>query len=341
MNLFYRGAVVVVARGSILIHTIPLGSFLQESVVSEVNQLGEVKTAVPMLFVIGPSRYLGQLLPSNITIGMPAGRWSTLVGSLMLMPGGRWPSASKKEVVIGVSLSNEHSLKVDSKIRINNHELRVVGILNAPLGVWLDRTIILSLETAQEVYDYKMLISMLVVEPQEGVTERELAERLEEKIRGITAITADERDEIVQPIFNGVEVWNLGIRSVIFFMSMMLVMLVAVINVSERRMELATLNAMGAPKTFILRLVVVETGMIGFLGGVLGILLGTVAALLIMNFYTGIPVSQFLTDLFQIVPPAMMIEILASTVTLSCIAGTIPTILSARRSVTELLRAEY
>jgi putative ABC transport system permease protein len=342
MNLLYSGDIIVIARGSIFVQAVPIGGSLQENTVDKVKYVEGVKAAVPMLCVIGLSTYkysLAQLVPLNVTVGMPLGNWSFLVGTTPLRPGGSWPStdSSQEEVVIGTYLAQRYSLIVNSTIRTKNHELRVAGILDTPSAM-LTRTIIMPLEVAQEIHGYSMLINMIVVEPQEGITEKELVDRIEEEIGGVKALTDDERNEIIEPILRDVEAWNLGIRSVLFSISMLIVMIVATTNVSERKIEFATLDAIGAPKSCILRMVIIETGLIGLFGCVGGILLGVVAAVLMISFYASVPVSFVLPDLFVIVTPTMMLGTLLSVVVLSCIAGVIPAMVAARVSKTEALR---
>jgi len=77
------------------------------------------------------------------------------------------------------------------------------------------------------------------------------------------------------------------------------------------------------------------------LGGLAGILLGSIAAILIASFYTNIPLSMFFFDLFNIVSPLFMMKILASTVAISCIAGVVPAIAASRMNISEVLRSEY
>ena len=344
MNLFYSGDVVVISKGSFFIQAFPIGGSLLESTVDKVRQVEGVKTAVPMLFVIGAytSEGIIQPVPANISVGIPTGNWSVLVGSAPLKSGGRWPSAnsSEKEVVIGGYLAWSYNLTVNSKIRIKGHDLRVVGILDKS-SVLLTRIIIMPLKVAQDVYKYPMRVSMIVAEPWENVTEEELKDRIEEEISGVIALTGDERNEIVEPMFRDIESWNLGIRIVIFLISMVLVMTVATMNISERRKELATLDAIGAPKSSIIRMIVTETGLIGLFGGIVGTLLGAVASLFLASFYASVPVSFMFPSLFVIVSPTMMLEILASTVALSCVAGIIPAVATVRKNIAEVLRSEY
>jgi putative ABC transport system permease protein len=343
MNMFFSGDVVVVPRGAFVIYGFPIAGIFLEDVADEVRTVNGVETAVPLLFIIASnSEGSFSLVPTNVSIGVSAGEWEVLVGSTPLKPGGSWPSAnsSDKEVVVGNSLSDQYDLTVGSKIEIKNYELRVVGILEAQSAL-LTRAIIMPLKLAQEVYGYNMLINMVVVEPKEGVPEEEIANRIELEIGSTKALTSDERNEIIEPLLSDVETWNLGIRSVLFFLSMILVTMVAMINVSERRRDFATLDAIGAPKSSIFRMVITETALIGLFGGLAGILFGSVAAVYLTSVYTTIPVSVIFPGLFYVVSPTMMIEILASTVAVSCVAGIIPAITATRMTVAEVLRSEY
>jgi putative ABC transport system permease protein len=344
LNVFYRGKVVVVARGSLFIQAIPIGSSLLEDTVNEVKRVDGVKAAVPMLVVIGSSTGEGiaGFVPINVSIGIPTGNWSILVENTPLKPGGRWPSASSSEgeVVVGGYLAAINNLTVNSEIMVKGHDMRVVGILDTP-SVFLDRVIIMPLDVAQNVYGYDMRINMMVVEPWEGVTEEELGHRIEAEVQSVKALTSKERNEIVEPVLNDLEMWNIGISVVLFSISMVLVMTVAAMNISERRRELATLDAIGAQKSIIIRIVVTETALIGLFGGVAGILLGSLAALLLSSFYANVPLQILFPGLFVIVTPTLMLEILIFTVTSSCIAGIIPAITTARKSIVEVLRSEY
>ena len=348
MNIFFRGDVVVVAEGAMVIQAFPvIGGNIPESVVEKVQQVNGVKTAVPMLVRFGYQiEAVIQLARSNVSIGIPSGNWSVLVGHTPLKPGGNWPSADpdKKEVVVGPSLAKQYDLAVDSKVKVENTNLTVAGILDSRSAL-LSRSIILPLELARRLYYPDPRVSwmgnMVVVELEEEGTEKEVADRIEAEILGVEALTTDERNEIIEPLLHDIETWNLGLSSVLYLLSMILVTMVAMMNVSERRRDFATLDAIGAPKSAIFRMVITESTLIGLLGGLAGIVLGSIAAMLIASIYTNIPLSMFFFDLFNIVSPLLMIKILASTVAVSCIAGVIPAIAASRMNISEVLRSEY
>lgn len=132
-----------------------------------------------------------------------------------------------------------------------------------------------------------------------------------------------------------------GIESVVFAMSLILVMTVTLMSVSERRRDFATLDAIGAPLSYVFHAVLLETALIGVLGGVLGIIFGSAASLVLASFYTNIPLHLFFPSLFEIVPPLYMLQIFATIVAVCCLGGLIPAINAIKMRVAETLRAEY
>ena len=346
MNMFFSGDLVVVAEGAMVIQAFPVvGGNLPESVVERVQQVSGVKTAVPMLVRFGfQVEAVIQLAPTNVSIGIPPGNWSVLVGNTPLKPGGDWPSPypDEKEVVIGSSLAKQYGLTVGSNVKIENSNLTVAGVLDTRSAL-LSRALVLPLELAQRLYyRHTMWIgNMVVAQLEEHVTEKEVADRIKAEILGVEALATDERNEIVEPLLQDIETWNLGISSVLYLLSMVLVITVAMMNVSERRRDFATLDAIGAPKGAIFRMVLTETTLIGLLGGLSGIVLGSIAAILIAGIYTNIPLSMFFLELFHLVSPLFMIKILASTVAVSCVAGIIPAIAASKMNIPEVLRSEY
>jgi len=343
MHTYFNGKIVIVPKGTIVIEGFPIGrSNLPESIADQVEQEVEgVENAVPMLFIYNLEGSL-EALPTNFTIGIPYGNWSVLVGPTPLKPGGHWPSAdsSENEVIVGSSISDQYDLNAGSKIKIEEHDLAVAGVLDTSSAL-LSRSIIISLEPIQKIYGYNMLVNLIVVKPMKEVGEEELAHRIEEEIQNVKALTDEERTELARPLISNIETWTLGIRTVLFALSMIFVTTVAMMNISERRRDFATLDAIGAPKSFVFKMVITETGLMGLFGGIAGILTGSVAAILIASFYTGIPISLFFPSIFDITPPFLMLEILISTVTVSCIAGVIPSIAANRMRIAEVLRAEY
>ncbi len=345
MNIFFSEQIVVVAEGSLVVQAFPVvGGHIPENVIDRVTQVEGVKTAVPMVVRFGYQvESVIQLVPTNVSIGVPPGNWSTLVGETPLKPGGQWPTSmlDKNEVVVGPSLARQLNIALGSKITMGKRNLTVTGILDTRSAI-LSRAIILPIQLAQHLfYGHTMWINMIIIELEATEAREGVAKRIEEEILGLKALTAQERNEIIEPLLSDIDTWTIGLSSVLYLLSMVLVMMVAMINISERRRDFATLDAIGTPKRTMFRMVVTETAFIGLIGSLTGIFLGSIAAIFIVSVYTEIPLALFFTDLLNFVPPLFMVTILISTVIVSAIAGIISAIATLRMNVAEMLRAEY
>jgi putative ABC transport system permease protein len=271
-----------------------------------------------------------------------------LVGGTPLEPGGNWPS-ERDEVVLGQSIAAQYGLKVGSTLPVEDmnktmHVLTVSGILDSRSALLL-RGIIIPLELARRLHyenpDVTWKGNMVVVAFESGLKEEEIAERIRAETRGIEALTTDLRNEIVEPLLSDIETWNAGITSVLYSLSMVLITLVAMINISERRRDFATLDAIGAPKRTVLRMVVTEILFIGLIGSIIGIVVGSFSAVLFASQYTNVPLSLFLSNIFEIATPWLIVRVLVSTVAVASLAGLVPALAATRINIAEGLRSEY
>ena len=247
MNVFFHGEVIVVARGVLVIQGFPIGGVVPQSIVDDLEMDG-VEKVVPMLFSFEfrPSE-ASSVLPVNATIGLPVEEWPMIIGSSTLKSGGRLPlENSTKEVIVGCSLADQYGILTDSKVNLKGQELTVCGIIESPSAL-LGRSIIMSLELAQDICNYPMQINMAVVKPKSSITQEELASRIEGEISYVMALTENERNELTKPVLEAVENWNMAIQAILLLLSMILVAIVGMMSVSERRRDFATLDAIGAP----------------------------------------------------------------------------------------------
>ena len=345
MNIFFSGKIVAVPEGAMVVQGFPVvGGNIPENIVEEIRRVDGVSTVIPMLVRFGYKiETVVQLAPSNITIGIPYGNWSTLVGGIPLEPGGKWPSA-RDEAVLGQSIARQYHLKAGATFRVKDVNLTVSGILDSRSALLL-RGIIVPLEMARELYypdaNVDWIGNMVVITFNQGLTEEEVAEHIRTEISGIEPLTTELRNEIVEPLLRDIEAWNVGITSVLYALSMVLITLVALINVSERRRDFATLDAIGAPRRTVFRIIVTEIMTIGVIGYVIGMVVGSFFAIAFASLYTDIPLSLFLTNISEIVSPQLILKVLVSTVTVASIAGMVPAVVASRINIAEELRSEY
>jgi ABC-type lipoprotein release transport system permease subunit len=345
MNVLFSGQIMVVSKDTIVIQAIPItrGSF-PESLADEIKgNIKEVDEAVPVLFITGISfEGIIQPVPPNFSIGIPVEEWRLMLGPTPLKGGvGHFPTnESSNEVVVGASLADQYNWTVNTEITVNDYKLNVTGILDTKLAL-LNRCVVMPLKLAQKIYAYPDSVNIITVKPLQGYSQKNLTDTIKKQIPYVSALTEDERNDMIQPILAQVETWNLGIQTVVFIMSLILVMTVTLMSVSERRRDFATLDAMGAPLSHVFRLVILETSLIGVLGGALGLFFGSLTALVLASLYTNIPFTQFFPSILELVQPFYMMEIFAAIIAVCCIGGIIPAVNATRMRIAEVLRAEY
>jgi putative ABC transport system permease protein len=346
LNVLFAGQVMVVSKDAIVIQAIPIGGSMlpQNLTKNQIQNLAGVEVAVPILFIT-PSLELGGTLipvPENFSMGIPVEDWQLILDSTPLRGNvGHFPTnESSNEVVVGASLADQYQWVVGTKITINYYELKIVGILDTKLAL-LNRCVVMPLKLAQEIYNYRGSVNILSVKPAQGYTQENLADAIENQITYVNALTEDKRNDMIQPILTQVETWNYGLQTIVFVMSLILVMTVTLMSVSERRRDFAALDAIGAPLSHVFRLVIFETALIGVLGGAIGILLGSLTALVLASLYTSIPLALFFPSVFEIVPPLYMLQTFAAIIAVCCAGGIVPAINAVKTRIAEVLRAEY
>ena len=345
MNVLFSGQIMVTSSNAVVIQAIPIGGSMlpQEYTLGKIQNVTGVDKAVPVLFVT-PMSLTGiiQTVPVNFTMGVPADEWRTVVGPTPLRGGvGHFPTnESGNEVVVGASLADQYDWTLGDTLSLNNHSLTVAGILETKLAL-LNRCVLMPLKLAQKVYNYPGSVNIIAVKPAEGVSQKNLTQAIEAKVEYAQALTENERNDMVQPVLAQVETWNVGLQTVVLAMSMVQVMAVSAMSVSERRRDFATLDAIGAPLNYMFRIVILESALTGMLGGLLGIFLGSLASLVMASLYTSIPLTLFFPSILEIVPPFYMAEAFTAIVFVCCLGGVLPALNATRMRIAEILRAEY
>ena len=174
----------------------------------------------------------------------------------------------------------------------------------------------------------------MVVYPEPGVDPEVLADRIEAAVPDVATITGKEFDEqiggataILNSILIGIALISLivGGLSVINTMAM---------SIAERTREIGIKRAIGGSRMRIVRELVVEAGLIGFIGGAIGLPLGASVVTLVNEAGRSSG-----TVLFDLTPGTAITAVLFSTI-LGAIAGLMPALHAARIDPVSALRYE-
>jgi len=248
-------------------------------------------------------------------------------------------------VVLGASLARNSGARVGGTIRIRDADLEVVGILEPTLTV-PDSQAFMPLAVAQRLYVKDLpaeiadqlvpgeTITHIVVYPRPGQDAEELATRLEAALPKVTAVTAREFDQTIGSMANLLSGIIVGVGLISLVVGGLSVVNTMAMSVNERTREIGIKRAIGGRRRRIIAELVNEAGLIGFLGGLLGLALGTVAVAL------GNQAGEASgTVLFSLTVSTALSALVFATA-LGMVAGIVPATHAARLDPVQALRHE-
>jgi ABC-type antimicrobial peptide transport system permease subunit len=109
--------------------------------------------------------------------------------------------------------------------------------------------------------------------------------------------------------------------------------------VRERRREIGVLKAIGGRDRDVLRIFLVEAGVLGLIGGALGALVGWFIAQVVGDIVNGYLTQQGLSPVEPVLPSAIVIGTVAGSTVLAIVAGTLPAARAARLPAREAVDA--
>lgn len=263
-----------------------------------------------------------------------------LFGALELAEG-RLFGWGQDEVVLGAGAARELKVALGESVAIQNRAFRVVGLLKHTGNDQDDYALYLSLEKLEELVGEKGLVSIAFVRAAPEVDPTMLAQEIQRVLRESLA----EREFIVQSskqlsdLVSGVLTvlrWTLGaiagISLLVGGVGVTNTMLMAIL---ERTHEIGVLKAVGARREHIIGLFLIESSLLGLLGGVAGVLVGGAIAQSIT-----LAARQFLrTDLFSVaLDGTLILGALGFSAFLGALAGLWPAARAARLDPVEALR---
>ncbi len=341
---FYAGKVTATGRGAAM-----FGSPLAISMADRVAGLDGVDVVVPNVTMLmsdemsGVSMGLPQMIQGQVA-GADRGRETFAVhyaSGRALTP----QDEGSDVTVLGSDIARQHDTKVGDTVTLRGEPFRVVGILE-PTLTGPDTTAAVPLAAAQRLYvrtlpqlvagglDPTTVVDGLTIYPKVGADPEAIAAEIRAAAPDLETMTGKDFDRqigsatsILNSILVGIALISLAVGglSVINTMAM---------SVAERTREIGIKRAIGGGRLRIVRELVTESALIGFLGGATGLVLG--AALVLAANEAGRASG---TVLFQLTTWTAVTAVGFSTV-LGALAGFIPALHAARLDPVAALRYE-
>jgi len=226
---------------------------------------------------------------------------------------GSLPSEGSLEALLGSDIASSLGLEEGSSLRLRDSTFEVSGVL-AETGSNDDYAVFLPLETAQTLLGMEGEISLIDVGalcldcPVE-----EIARQIMEAIPGVRAAPVRQAVETRMKTVEQAASFSLLLASVVLVAGSAGVMNTMVASIHERRREIGVFMSLGADDRYIYRIFLLESLILGAVGGLLGSGLGLTFSILLGPLAMGIPVNIASVPVF-LVPLAIILSVAACLV---------------------------
>ncbi len=261
---------------------------------------------------------------------------------------GRFLSNNDRGVaVLGTDIVDgfDEEVKTQSNIYLADHKFRVAGTLKKTGSSFapIDNVIFVPFDDAKDLFNESMLedeISGIRMTMKEGTDMDAATDEVESIMIASHRVTEDEKDfGVVSPKFisdSFTEIMDLitmflgAIASISLIVGGIGISNTMFMSVMERRREIGVMKAVGATQSQIRNIFLIESSIIGLIGGIVGLVLASLVGLVLI-YWAG------LTFVFE---PFVILGAVLFSITVGIISGTFPAIEAAKVDPMEALRYE-
>ena len=175
-------------------------------------------------------------------------------------------------------------VKLGDKLYIHDKKFEVVAFISRIGNDQDDSSIYIPFETFKEVFEVGDEYITIMARVKGGHEPSKVAEDIKKKLRrdrgleegeeDFTVISLEQMMESVDVVFDVVQAVLIGITAISLFVGGIGILNAMYTSVLERTREIGVMKSIGARNNDILNLFLIESGIIGMVGGVIGVVIG-------------------------------------------------------------------
>ena len=259
-----------------------------------VEKISGFKYVIPGLFISTEVRHKDEV-EFTLIASVPAENFEEffLDSGIELQEGRFIEEGDKFEAVVGSRVIEDmfdSPLKLGSKIEIKGEEFKIVGVLKEIGNSQDDNQINIPLETAREIFNKPNDVDVIVAQVKVADDIPLLQEKIERELEderddtNFQVVTATQILEQINEVLGIIQFVLVGIAAISLIVGGIGIMNSMYTSVLERTKDIGIMKAIGAKNLDIFEIFLIESGLIGLVGGFFGTILGSVIALVIGEF---------------------------------------------------------
>ena len=250
------------------------------------------------------------------------------------------PADDESGVLAGSDIADAFGLTPGDEISLRGTAFTVSGILDST-GTGDDGVLFIPLALAHEVYETGGRVSFLAV----SVDDLEQVDLYAQKITDAANVAVISDRQLLASVLSVVDTVGTTLR--IIAAVAVLTAAFGIVNTMlmaalERRREIGILKAIGSRNSRIFRIFILESGAYGLIGGVVGLIVGTLVSAVLTPFIASNEFTAFVgsAGVDPIPPVADMGIVLVGAVLISVLAGLYPAWRASRLAPVEAISYE-
>jgi len=192
---------------------------------------------------------------------------------------------NSRSVVLGYRIAYgdvfDDFIGVRNNIKINNQDFKVIGIVEEIGNSQDDNAVSIDLETYREIFNEPDKVDAITATVKSGLDMEEVRKKAEKNLErarndeNFQVLTSSNILEQINSVLGIIQVVLVGIAAISLLVGSIGIMNSMYTSVLERTREIGIMKSIGARNSDILYLFLIESAIIGFIGGVIGVLLGS------------------------------------------------------------------
>lgn len=247
--------------------------------------------------------------------------WGCFAWEDLKLVSGRMPNdANERAVVLGTTAADILKKKIGDTVQVEADELKVVGIVNG--GAFVENgSLVISLPVMQQITGNQNQISAVDVRVTPGTNIQQLCAAMNRILPETRADPADQHiaNSEGYRIINAMS-WGTSLLAVM--VGVLGVTNTMLMSVFERKQEIAILLALGWKRLRVVSMILLESALIGFFGGIIGVLLGV----------AGVSVLKMAPAIRGMLEPDLRAALLLEAVAIAVLVGVLSGLYPAWRS---------
>ncbi|MFP4524473.1 MAG: ABC transporter permease [Candidatus Woesearchaeota archaeon] len=268
-----------------------------------------------------------------------------------LEEGRLFEEGAKGVAIVGYDYATDSAfdepLIIGDDVMVNGEKFEVVGSFEEVGNRDDDRVVAIPMEQARDLLDVPERLDSIIVRMDEGEDVEDVEERIKKEMRDERDQDEGEEDFYVQTFMDVIEsfmsILNIvtavlvGIAAISLLIGGIGIMNTMYTSVLERTKDIGIMKAIGAKNEDVLTLFLIESGLLGLAGGVVGVLLGMGLAWVASFLARTVGGFEYLVAQF---PWWLIVGALAFSVIVGILSGILPARQASRKNPVDALRYE-